>query len=199
MMASEIPPSSSGRAGDVEAAASEGLASQSEKWTRFAERISKAFGLVLLLVVATYVVASLTRYTGWSAVAILALATASAVVALVSAGVKAATVSWAIGLAVGSVVLAAVAALSGRAGFLAIGSFIEMVLLIWAVAAVLRDVLSESEVGFRTILGAISVYMTFGLLFTSLYVAIDRLHAGPFFSTERTLRTGDFIFFSFTT
>jgi Ion channel len=40
--------------------------------------------------------------------------------------------------------------------------------------------------------------MIFGLLFTSLYVAIDRLQAGQFFSAGRP-DTSDFIVFSFTT
>ena len=64
---------------------------------------------------------------------------------------------------------------------------------------VLRTVISESRVNFRTILGAISVYLIFGLQFTSLYVAIDRLQDGPFFQGGGGSETGDFIFFSFTT
>jgi hypothetical protein len=60
-------------------------------------------------------------------------------------------------------------------------------------------VIGESEVGFRTILGAISVYLISGLLFTALYVAIDRLQGGPFFGPASELDTGDFVFFSFTT
>jgi hypothetical protein len=38
------------------------------EWALPAERISNAFGLLLLLVMATYVLASLTSYAGWSAV-----------------------------------------------------------------------------------------------------------------------------------
>jgi Ion channel len=56
---------------------------------------------------------------------------------------------------------------------------------------------TEHEVGFRTILGAISVYLILGLLFSFAYAAIDRLQAGAFF--EQKMQTGDFVFFSFTT
>ena len=83
--------------------------------------------------------------------------------------------------------LAIVAALSGLTGFLVVAALTQMVLLIAATAMGLRAVISESEVGFRTILGAISVYMIFGLLFTSLYVAIDRLQAGEFFVSRPAL------------
>jgi len=53
-------------------------------------------------------------------------------------------------------------------------------------------------VGFRTILGAISVYVIFGLMFSFAYAGIDRLQAGSFFGTTTT-QTGDFVFFSITT
>jgi Ion channel len=169
-----------------------------ERWVGFASRIADAFGLVLLLVLATYVAASLTTYRGWSAVAISALATSTAVVALASARARHWVVRSAAALGIGCVALAAVAALSGTTAFLAIASLVQMVLLTAATLTVLRAVISESEVGFRTILGAISVYLIFGVLFTSLYVAIDRLQAGPFFASGGH-DTGDFIFFSFTT
>jgi hypothetical protein len=173
-----------------------------EPWTGFAGRIANAFGLVLLLVIATYVLASLTTYSGWSAVAVAALASSSAVVALASSRARPVVIRTAAVLAAGCVVLAAVSALSDVDAFLGAASLIQMLLLTVATLAVLRAVVTEPEVGFRTILGAISVYMIFGVLFTSLYVAIDRLQAGPFFNTSGTTsgsQTGDFIFFSFTT
>jgi len=170
-----------------------------EGWSRLAERVANAFGLVLLLVVATYVAGSLTRYSGWGAVLVSALASASGAVALASSGATARVVRLATIVAVGCVSLALIAALSGHSGPLGVSALVQMVLLVAASGAVLRAVVGESEVGFRAILGAISVYMIFGLLFTSLYVAIDRLQAGPFFGTATGSHTGDFIFFSFTT
>lgn len=173
-----------------------------ERWIGFAGRIADAFGLVLLLVLATYVVASLTTYRGWSAVAISALATSTAFTAMASARARPFMVRLSAVLGLSCVALAVVAALSGTVAFLAIGSLVQTALLILATMAVLRSVISETEVGFRTILGAISVYLIFGVLFTSLYVAIDRVQAGPFFDTRGITgdqHTGDFIFFSFTT
>jgi Ion channel len=178
----------------------EGLAGEhsSERWARVAGRVANAFGLVLLLLVATYIVTSLTSYRGWSAVAVSALGCTAGAVGLASAGARPATVRAGAALAAGSVILAVVAELSGEDGFLAAAGFVETLLLVWAAAVVLRSVLSETMVGFRTILGAISVYFIFGLLFTSLYAAVDRLQAGQFFSSGPAGK-GDFIFFSFTT
>jgi hypothetical protein len=52
---------------------------------------------------------------------------------------------------------------------------LQTLILIGAIVTILRAIVSELKVDFRSILGAISVYMTFGLTFTSLYVGIDRL------------------------
>jgi Ion channel len=161
--------------------------------------MNEAFGLVLLLVVATYVITSLTRYEGWSAVAISAAGCSSAAVAFGSSGVGVRGVRVAVGVAILSTALALIGALGGADPFLAASALIETLLLAVATGAVLRSVLTELTVNFRTILGAISVYMIFGLLFTSLYVAIDRLQSGPFFVAEAGGHTGDFVFFSFTT
>ena len=170
-----------------------------ESLARSLERMSNAFGIVILLVLATYVAASLTKYSGWSAVAISVLGCAASTVAVASSGVGEKLVSTAIGLASACVALAVVAAVTDRNGALGIAALIQILLLAWGAGTVLRAVLHEERVGFRTILGAISVYLIFGLLFASLYVAIDRLQPGAFFDPVTELETGDYVFFSFTT
>jgi Ion channel len=172
---------------------------RAETWTRQAQRIANAFGIVLLLVLATYVTTSLTRYSGWSAVVVSILGSLTTVIALASSGVRDSLVRVGGGLAIASVTFAVIAALAERNGLLATSGLLQILLFTWAAAAVLRAVLAESEVGFKTILGAISVYLIFGLLFTSLYVVIDKLQAGSFFEPARELQTGDYVFFSFTT
>lgn len=108
----------------------------------------------------------------------MALGCAAAAVGLASAGAGTVVVRLAAALAAASVTLAVVAELSGERAFLAVAALTQAPLLASAAAAVLRAVLGVLEVSFRTILGAISVYMILGLLFTSLYVATDRLQAG---------------------
>src|SRR5690349_9581002 len=55
-----------------------------ERWTRFASRVANAFGVVLLLVVAIYVLASLVSYSGWGGTALAIVTAACATVALIS-------------------------------------------------------------------------------------------------------------------
>jgi hypothetical protein len=170
-----------------------------ERWSRFAGRIANAFGLVLLLVLATYVAASLTTDRGWSGVLIAVLASASATVALTTAEAIPWLVRLAIVLSIVAVALAFVADVTGTPSLLGVSSLIQTLLLLVAGLAVLRAVVTERQVGFRTILGAVSVYVILALLFTFWYVAIDRLQSGPFFAGDPKLGTGDYVFFSLTT
>ena len=170
-----------------------------ERWGHFATRVANAFGLVLLLVLATYVLGSLTTFKNWTGVLTTLVAAAAAVVALGGAGVRPLVLRAAAMLAVAAVVLAALAEIVGDIHLLGASSFVLVILLLLAAGAILRAVLEETEVGFRTILGAISVYTILVLLFTFLYAALDRVQSTPFFGSGVSLKSGDILFFSFTT
>jgi Ion channel len=168
-----------------------------ERWTRFAARIGDAFGLVLLLVVSLYVLGSLVPFSGWGGFAQAATTGTCAVVALISARAGRRLVRWALAFGIAGAALAAADALGGGSTLSGASALIEVALLAVAAAVVLGTVLTESEVGFRTILGAISVYVILGLLFTYVYWAVERLQGGSFFG--QPIQTGDFLFFSITT
>jgi len=170
-----------------------------EPWSRFAERVASAFGLVLLLVLITYVLLSLTNFREWPGVISALASSTSAVVALATARVKHTTVRWAGRIAVVAVGLQVVAVASDRKAVLGVSALIQVCLLSVAAFAVLRAVLRDREVGFRTILGAISVYLVLALQFAYVYVAIDKLQSGSFFEGNPTLSNGDYVFFSITT
>jgi hypothetical protein len=170
-----------------------------ERWRQFAERIANAFGLVFLLIIATYVLGSLVPYRGWTAILITAVAASAAVFALASAEVRRWLVRTAVLLGLGCVLLALLAEVLDESKLLGTSALLLAMLLLVAAAAVLRAVITESEVGFRTILGALSVYMTFGILFTFLYAFLDRVQDGAFFANGTHAGGGDTLFFSFTT
>jgi Ion channel len=170
-----------------------------ERWLRRAQRVRDAFGLVLALVLATYVLVSLLANHGWPAVIIALATSATSVVALTSSHVNAGFIRGAIWLSALTVALVVVAAITDQQTWLNLASAIQIALLAVAMAAVLRRVVTAAEVGSRTILGAISVYTVLGILFTFVYGTVDRIQGGPFF--ERVPHPGgsDFIFFSYTT
>jgi hypothetical protein len=170
-----------------------------ERWLARAERARDAFGLVFLLVLTTYVLASLLTNRGWSAVILTVATSATSVVALTSSQARAETVRIALLLSVLTVALAAIGAATGDHGWLNVASAIQVGLLTVAMLSVLRRVVSSAEVGFRTILGAISVYTVLGILFTFLYGLVDRTQGGAFFEGVPHPAGSDFLFFSYTT
>jgi ion channel len=170
-----------------------------ERWRRRAERARDAFGLVLLLVLVTYVLASVISNRGWPAVLLTIVTGATSVVALTSSHARSVFVRRALWLALLAVLLAAVSAASGGRHWLSAASLIEIGLLAVAMAAVLRRVVTADKVSSRTILGAISVYTSLGILFTWAYGLIDRIEGGGFFGEGIAAKGSDFLFFSYTT
>jgi hypothetical protein len=168
-----------------------------ERWSRFATRVANAFGLVLLLVVGIYILASLAPYSGWGGFALTAVTAACAIVGLISSGAGPRLLRGSIVLGAVMVVLAFAAAVGAGSRTLAVSALVGALLLATAAGKILGAVLTEHEVNFRTILGAISVYVLLGILFTYVYLAVDKLQAGDFFG--QPVKSGDFIFFSITT
>ncbi len=171
-----------------------------EHWRARAERVRDAFGLVFLLVLLTYVLASLVDDEGVGGVILSVAAGTTSVVALTSSHARprfVRTVIWMAALAIG---LTAIGAASDDRTWLNFASLIQILLLAVAMAAVLRRVVTSSaEVGARTILGALSVYIVLGLLFTFVYSTLDRIQSGPFFEGVPHPAGNDFLFFSYTT
>jgi hypothetical protein len=170
-----------------------------ERWVQRAESVNDAFGLVFVLVLISYVLTSLLSNRGWSAVIITAATSATSIVALTSAQVRPRMVRAAVLLSALTIVLVAIAAISGDHIWLNLSSVVQISLLTVAMLAVLQRVVIAPEIGFRTILGAISVYTFLGLLFTFLYGLIDRLQSSNFFEGVAHPASSDFIFFSYTT
>jgi ion channel len=176
-----------------------GTETAADRWRLRAQRASDAFGLVLLLVLLTYVLASLLSNRGWPAVVLTLSTSATAVVALVSSHARQTAVRRALIVAALAILLALISAASGARAWLAAASILEVVLLAAGMLAVLRHVATANDVSFRTILGAVSFYASLGLLFTWAYGAIDKIEGGGFFSGIETAKGSDFIFFSYTT
>ncbi len=170
-----------------------------ERWLLRAERVSDAFGLVFVLVMVTYVLASLLENRGWTSVVLTVATSATSVVALTSSHAQARTVRVALVLSVLTVLLAAIGATADNHDWLNLATLIQVSLLTVAMGAVLRRVVMAPEVGSRTILGALSVYAVLGILFTFLYGVIDRVQGGPFFEGHAQPASSDFLFFSYTT
>lgn len=179
----------------------ERLRRQRETPLQAAERIADAYGLVLFLIIATFVVTMTLPPEGWvGRVAAVAIGGITAVVGLVSSDVRPFRVRLA----------AAVAGVAVFAAFLAkqlpserlLGVAFGVVAILLAIAAVVilrRVIIGASEVDFRLILGAISVFTLLGLLFAFLYVTFSHWSHENFFQGVDDAQSSDYLFFSYTT
>ena len=141
-----------------------------------AERIGDAYGLVLVLILTTFVVMMTLPPEGWGGrVAAVAAPALTAVVAFTSSDVRPARVRLAIVIAAASVLAAVIAK--------ALDSEQAAGRRLWRVVDPPGDrgrdhppagIVGASRVDFRTILGAISVFTLLGLLFAFLYLAFGR-------------------------
>jgi len=170
-----------------------------ERWIQRAERARDAFGLVFVLVLTTYALASLLENHGWTSVVLTIATSATSVVALVSAHARHKFVRATVLLAALTVLLATIGAATDDRTWLNFATVIQVSLLTVAMAAVLRRVVTSPEIGSRTILGALSVYAVLGILFTFLYGVIERVQGGAFFEGHPHPASSDFLFFSYTT
>ena len=165
------------------------------------ERIGEAYGLVLLLILVTFVVMMTLPPEGWGGrIAAVAVAGLTAVIGLTSSDVRAARVRLAVAVAVVAVVAALIAQAVSSIRLVGAAFGADAILLAIAALTILRRViLGANQVDFRTILGAISVFTLLGLLFAFLYVAFGQWTHTEFFTGVAHPRSSDYLFFSYTT
>jgi len=163
------------------------------------ERAAHAFGLVLLLILFTYALLMLTPFHGWTGVCTVAMSSATAVVALITAQARGGVVRAAVIVSALAVLLAVIGAIADHRPFFGLAALLVVCLFVVAAGTVLASVLAQQQVGFRTILGAVSVYVMLAILFASLYGAIDQIAHAPFFGAGTSAGNGDYLFFSLTT
>lgn len=171
-----------------------------ETGIQFLERIGDAYGLVLVLILTTFVVSVTLPPTGWGGrVVAVAFAGTTAVIGLTSSNVRPRRAALAAALAVGAVMAAIVARIVDWDALLGVAFLVDGILLCVATVTILRRVVGATVVDFRTILGAISVFTMLGLLFGYLFLALGRIKSGDVFTGVTHAAPRDYMFFSYTT
>ncbi len=167
---------------------------------QFVERIGDAYGLVLVLILTTFVVTMTLPEQGWGGrVVAVAVAGLTAIIALTSSDVRLERVRLAVGAALAAVIATALAKAASSDALLGVAFVVDSLLLAVAAVTILRRVVPSATVDFRTILGAISVFTLLGLLFGFSFLALGRLVSGDVFSGVSHAQARDYLFFSYTT
>ena len=162
-------------------------------------RASHSYGLVLALIVVSFVFMSVAPDGTWADSFLLLLQSITLVTALWTSGVARTDSTLSLSL----VALASLTALGllifGGNGFAGAVGILSGVLTVATIGTVALGVVDQGEANVQAVTGAVCVYVLIGLVFVFLYGAIAKLGSGNFFAQgtdgTRSLR----LYFSFVT
>ena len=162
-------------------------------------RASHSYGLVLALIVVSFVFMSVAPDGTWADSVLLLLQSITLVTALWTSGVARTDSTLSLSL----VALASLTALGllifGGNGFAGAVGILSGVLTVATIGTVALGVVDQGEANVQAVTGAVCVYVLIGLVFVFLYGAIAKLGSGNFFAQgtdgTRSLR----LYFSFVT
>lgn len=159
-----------------------------------------AYGLVLLSILLTIILAAALGRSVWGRwfVAVLQGATLLLTLRISEAGKRERLATFVL-VALGLVVAAASVALDANKTSYVIAAAISGLLVVRAPVAIFQGVRGQVEVTVRTVLGALSVYLLIGLFFAFAYSVMATLDTRPFFTSGVDGLLPDHLYFSFTT
>jgi hypothetical protein len=158
------------------------------------------FGLLLLVLIVSYIVTALSKGRLIDGLQIILFAGA-ALLALRNSSAPRRMARLTLAALIGGTVIMLILSLSLATGDEGTGvaNLWAGLILLFAVGVIVRRVLSLGTVTMQSIYGAISAYLIIGLMFAAFYAAIDHLSGHAFFEAGRGDNTQTFQYFSFTT
>jgi len=156
------------------------------------------YGLLLAVLIGTYLLAA---FSG-AKVATELQVVLFAVVLLLALRTSPLPGHWAVILGTATIVGSAVTfwtSLNGSRPGTAAEDLWKALLLLLAAVMVVRRVLARPTVTIQSIYGALSAYMITGLMFASIFAALNQLGTSDFFASSQPANTQTFQYFSFTT
>jgi Ion channel len=171
-----------------------------EDIARFAEAVKRGdtYGLLLVLLMITYVLIALLERSPWERFVIAFSLGVVFILTLHTSHVR--TRAFHLGLAIVliielSTLLQALVGREGNDGT----AYIMFVFLLIAPLVILSRILRHDVIGLETILGALCVYVLLGIAFAGIYAAINDVEKVGFFAQPGPKSNVDFLYFSFIT
>jgi hypothetical protein len=156
------------------------------------------YGLLLLVLIGTYLLAAFSGAKLATEVQVLLFA----YVLLIALRNSPLPMPWPVVIGAITVIGTAVTfwtSLSGARDGKAAEDLWKALLLLMSVIMVVRRVLAKRTVTIQSIYGALSAYLIIGLMFASVFAAVDYLSTTDFFANNEPANTQTFQYFSFTT
>jgi hypothetical protein len=161
-------------------------------------RAEYRFGLVLVLLVMTFVVLMVGSSSKWLRPVTVALTGTTLVAAVFAAGVSPRLRRLAT-LVAGLAFVAALGIVTlGRSGTAAAG-VLNAVLVGVAPVAIARSFVRRRVIDVQSLLAALCIYVLLGMTWAFVYIAIGSFGSSPFFAQPVTPTSADYLYFSFIT
>jgi hypothetical protein len=162
------------------------------------ERVNDRFGVVLVMLVATFMLLAAGFTSDWMLPVTVALLGGTFLAVLAAARVHM-RVQRLARLFVGLCVVGALASLPGVGTWARVSVAVLCGLLAAACPVIIaRSIMRRGVVDVRTVLGALCIYVLLGLFFAFVYTVIG-LAAGRFFVQQASARSSDYVYFSYVT
>jgi hypothetical protein len=174
---------------------SAGAETSSERAYRL--RGTHSYGIVLALLVAQFVLFSAAGDDLWVRILGTCLSAAILVLTYMTSGVRPRHRRVVEAVAAMCVVAAVASITVGGSTARGVAAVLSLLLIVSAIAAILRGVGVQPVVNLRTVLGALCVYLMIGLFFAYSYAAIGAFTDEPFFSNGREESLAHFLYYSY--
>jgi hypothetical protein len=162
-------------------------------------RATHSYGVVLALIIASFLFAAVAPDGDWTASVLLLLYSATLVTALWTSGRARVDSRVSSGLAVLAGAVAAAQLLSDRTWLAGAVALLTGLLIAATITVVALGVTDQGVVNAQSVQGAICVYLLLGLLFVFVYGAVAVLGGGPFFAQGMDGSRSERVYFSVVT
>ncbi len=166
---------------------------------RLARRAEYRFGVVLVLLLATFMVAASAAEGAGEQIVTVFLQGITLLAALVASDVPRRLRHVALGVVIFSFVVSFIAIPWNGRGPAESAGFVSMALVAGAPVAIAWSVYRRRVIDIQTVLAALCVYVLIGMFFAFLFSGIGNASAKPFFAQEATATSADYQYFSFVT
>jgi len=157
------------------------------------------YGLVLVLLLVTFVFMAIGFTGDWVPLVTVVLQGVTLLAALAAAESSERLVRIALVIVVVGVVAGTFALVDGGSEAHGYSDIVSLMLIAVAPFAIARAMIHRRVIDAHTVLGAICIYVFFGMFFSFVFSAIGSLGSEPFFAQQATATTADYLYFSFVT
>ena len=157
------------------------------------------FGIVLLLLLATFIFLASGPTGDWVPLVAVVLQGATLLAALAASGVHRRLWRVALAVVLTAFVSATVAIFVGGKEINAALFVLNLLLVGAAPIAIVNSLVRRRVIDVRTVLGAVCVYVLIGMMWSFAFTAVGTLDSQPFFAQQSHATVADYLYFSFVT